>query len=180
MAATNAGVILGTAAYMSPEQAKGRQVDRRTDIWAFGCVLYEMLTGRPAFEGEDVTQILARILEREPDWNRLPSTVRPRVRELLQRCLEKDVKKRRRDAGDVRVDIEQALSQPSEIVALPAAARSRERLWMSVAALLLIAVAALAVPAVRYFRRNIAHCARDAHRDQYPRVERASRICAFA
>src|SRR5262249_47876967 len=73
MAATNAGVVLGTAAYMSPEQAKGRAVDRRTDIFAFGCVLYEMLTGRPAFDGDDVAEILARVLEREPDWTRLPT-----------------------------------------------------------------------------------------------------------
>src|SRR5205085_3793845 len=77
MAATNAGVILGTAAYMSPEQAKGRVVDRRTDIFAFGSVLYEMLTGRRAFTGDDVTEILARLLEREPDWTLLPAAVPP-------------------------------------------------------------------------------------------------------
>src|SRR6476620_7742584 len=75
MAATNAGVILGTAAYMSPEQAKGRTVDKRTDIFAFGCVLYEMLTGHPAFDGEDVGEILARVIEREPDWPLLPADV---------------------------------------------------------------------------------------------------------
>src|SRR5438034_6413469 len=84
MAATNAGVILGTAAYMSPEQAKGRPVDRRTDIFAFGCVLYEMLTGRAAFDGEDVTDILSRILQREPDWTLLPAGVPARIREILQ------------------------------------------------------------------------------------------------
>src|SRR5205085_2374037 len=77
MAATNAGVILGTAAYMSPEQAKGREVDRRTDIFAFGAVLYEMLAGRRAFTGDDVTEILARLLEREPDWTLLPAAVPP-------------------------------------------------------------------------------------------------------
>ena len=106
-AATNAGVILGTAAYMSPEQAKGRHVDRRTDIFAFGCVLYEMLTGRPAFEGEDIPEILSRVLQREPDWTLLPADVPPRVRELLRLYLQKDIRKRRSDAADVRIDIEQ-------------------------------------------------------------------------
>jgi serine/threonine-protein kinase len=113
MAATNAGIILGTAAYMSPEQAKGKNVDRRTDIFAFGCVLYEMLTGRPAFDGEDVPDILSRILQREPDWTLLPPSVPPRIRELLRLCMEKNPKNRRRDAGDVRVDIEQEKSQPT-------------------------------------------------------------------
>src|SRR6266849_7451444 len=80
MGATNAGVILGTAAYMSPEQAKGREVDRRTDIFAFGCVLYEMLTGRRAFDGEDVTDILGAVLRMEPDWSKLPPKVGPRLR----------------------------------------------------------------------------------------------------
>jgi serine/threonine protein kinase len=110
MAATNAGVILGTAAYMSPEQAKGRPVDRRTDIFAFGCVLYEMLAGKPAFDGEDVPDILSRILQREPDWELLPPNVPSRIRELLHLCLEKNAKNRRRDAGDVRVDIEQTVA----------------------------------------------------------------------
>src|SRR5262245_51204182 len=123
MAATNAGVILGTAAYMSPEQAKGRTVDKRTDIFAFGAVLYEMLTGRPAFDGDDVGEILARVIEREPDWSRLPSKAPPRIHELLRRCMEKDPKKRRRDAGDLRIDIEQALKTP-EAVAAPRSSRT--------------------------------------------------------
>ena len=118
MAATQQGVILGTAAYMSPEQAKGRQVDRRTDIFAFGCVLYEMLTGQQAFGGEDVPDILSRILQRDPDWMLLPGNVPPRIRELLRLCLQKDVRKRRSDAADVRIDIEQALSEPPEIATL--------------------------------------------------------------
>ena len=83
-------MILGTAAYMSPEQAKGRVVDRRTDVWAFGAVLYEMLTGRRAFEGEDVTDTLARILMKEPDWTALPATVPPAMTTVLRRCLQKD------------------------------------------------------------------------------------------
>src|SRR5438093_3997643 len=86
LAATNAGVILGTAPYMSPEQAKGRTVDKRTDIFAFGAVLFEMLAGRPALDGQDVSEILARIVMAEPDWSRLPGSVSPRIRELLRRC----------------------------------------------------------------------------------------------
>src|SRR5262245_8174788 len=97
MAATNAGVILGTAAYMSPEQAKGRTVGRRTDIFAFGCVLYEMLTGKRAFEGEDVSDTLAAVLRAEPDWAALPENVSPALRTLIQRCLAKDQAQRLAD-----------------------------------------------------------------------------------
>src|SRR4249919_1179019 len=88
MAATNAGMILGTAAYMSPEQAKGRTVDKRTDIFAFGAVLYEMLTGRAAFDGDDVQDILGAVLRSEPDWTRLPADLPPGIGKLLRRCLE--------------------------------------------------------------------------------------------
>ena len=87
---TGVGTILGTAAYMSPEQAKGRPADRRSDSWAFGCVLYEMLTGKRAFEGEDVSDTLAAILRGEPDWTLLPADVSLSIRTLVQRCLEKD------------------------------------------------------------------------------------------
>jgi serine/threonine protein kinase len=149
-AGSTPGIILGTAAYMSPEQAKGRHVDRRTDIFAFGCVLYEMLTGKRAFDGEDTTEIIARVLERDPDWMLLPANVPARIRELLRLCLQKEVRKRRGDAGDVRIDIEQALSEPPEIAARPAASRTRERLWMSVAAVFLLGIAALAIPAARH------------------------------
>src|SRR2546427_1026002 len=90
VAATNAGMILGTAAYMSPEQAKGRPVDRRTDIFAFGCVLYEMLTGRPAFDGEDITEILGRVVTTDPDWGRLPAKTPASIHRLLRRALTKD------------------------------------------------------------------------------------------
>ncbi len=106
--ATRAGVILGTAAYMSPEQARGRVVDRRTDIWSFGCVLYECLTGRALFQGETVSDLIARILEREPDWSALPANTPPRVRELLKRCLRKDAKERLRDIGDARLELSEA------------------------------------------------------------------------
>ena len=110
-AGTSAGVILGTAPYMSPEQARGKAVDKRTDIWAFGCVLYQMLTGRRAFCGETVSDTIAAILEREPDWTAMPAGTPPAVRRLLQRCLEKDARRRLRDIGDVRHWLEEAPSR---------------------------------------------------------------------
>ena len=97
---TMRGVILGTAAYMSPEQARGRPVDKRADIWAFGCVLGEMLTGRPVFDGETVTDVLGSIVKSEPDWTRLPADTPPGVAPLLRRCLQKDASERLRDIGD--------------------------------------------------------------------------------
>jgi WD40 repeat protein len=110
---TAANVILGTAAYMSPEQARGKSVDRRADIWAFGCVLYECLTGRRAFAGETVSDTIARILEREPDLDSLPGATPPRVRELLSRCLDKDPRHRLRDIGDARIVLEEVLAARS-------------------------------------------------------------------
>jgi eukaryotic-like serine/threonine-protein kinase len=105
---TREGVILGTAAYMSPEQARAQSVDKRTDIWAFGCVLYEMLTGRPAFARETISDTIAAILGREPDWSLLPIATPATVARLLRRCLDKDVKRRLRDIGEARVEIEDA------------------------------------------------------------------------
>src|SRR5512136_1950393 len=96
-AATQQGVILGTAAYMSPEQARGKSVDKRADIWAFGCVLYEMLTGRAAFSGRDVTDILAAVIRAEPEWKKLPANLHYRVREVIIRCLQRDLKRRYQD-----------------------------------------------------------------------------------
>ena len=110
MAATAKGIILGTAAYMSPEQARGTAVDSRTDIWAFGCVLYEMLTARQAFRGNMVSDILASVLARDPDFTALPGRIHSRIQELIQRCLEKDPKARRQAIGDVRVEIERILT----------------------------------------------------------------------
>jgi hypothetical protein len=107
---TQAGVLLGTAAYMAPEQARGKVVDRRADIWAFGVVLFEMLTGRQMFAGETVSDTIARILERQPDWGGLPARTPARVRELLRRCLEKDPKQRVRDMGDVRLELDAAIA----------------------------------------------------------------------
>ncbi len=101
------GVILGTAAYLSPEQARGKPVDRRTDIWSFGCVLYECLTGRRAFEGASAPEVIGRILRGDVDWGRLPAGTPPRLRELLERCFEKDPKRRLRDMGDARLALEE-------------------------------------------------------------------------
>ena len=101
-AMTGAGIILGTAAYMSPEQAKGRTADKRSDVWAFGCVLFEMLTGARAFEGEDVSETLATVLKDEPAWHRLPAETPDSIRRLLRRCQQKDRKDRLRDIGDAR------------------------------------------------------------------------------
>jgi tRNA A-37 threonylcarbamoyl transferase component Bud32 len=110
---TAANVILGTAAYMSPEQARGKRVDRRADIWAFGCVVYECLSGRRAFAGETVSDTIAKVLERDPDWTALPGATPPRVRELLQRCLDKDPRHRLRDIGDARIALEEVLASRS-------------------------------------------------------------------
>ena len=107
---TAAGLILGTAAYMSPEQARGKTVDKRADIWAFGAVLHEMLTGKPLFTGETVSDVLAAVLTREPDWAALPESTPPSVRRLLRRCLERDPKRRLRDIGEARI----ALSAPND------------------------------------------------------------------
>ncbi|HEY6335489.1 MAG TPA: serine/threonine-protein kinase, partial [Alphaproteobacteria bacterium] len=111
-AMTQMGMILGTAAYMAPEQARGRAVDKRADIWAFGAVLFEMLSGRRAFEGEDVSDTLARILMKEPEWTALPATVPPTVTTVLRRCLQKDRKQRVRDIGDVALALEGAFDTP--------------------------------------------------------------------
>ena len=105
-AATRAGIILGTAAYMSPEQAKGKRVDKRADVWAFGAVLYEMLTGQRPFAGEDVSETLAYVLTKEPDWSALPADLSTTLRSFLRRALQKDPKRRVRDIGDMRLALE--------------------------------------------------------------------------
>ncbi len=119
--ATMQGVILGTAAYMSPEQARGKPVDKRADIWALGCVLYEMLTGQAAFQGEDVTEILAAVVKSGADLNLLPANIHLRIREAIIRCLQKDLKKRYGDIADARYEIEQALADPGDGWARPIA-----------------------------------------------------------
>ena len=111
-AMTRAGIILGTAAYMSPEQARGRAVDARTDIWAFGCVLFEMITGRRPFDGETVTDILGAIVHKEPEWSLLPGTLPDSLRRVLERCLAKDPKQRLRNIADVGLEIQDLLTRP--------------------------------------------------------------------
>ena len=120
VAATGAGVILGTAAYMSPEQARGRPIDKRTDIWAFGCVLYEMLTGKRAFDGEDVTDTIAAIVRGEPAWDALPADVPAQIQILLKRCLEKDRSARISDVAVARFLITETIAPPSAPVVAPA------------------------------------------------------------
>ena len=129
-AATQAGVILGTAAYMSPEQARGKPVDKRTDIWSFGCLLFECLSGRPLFEGETASDLIAKILQTEPDWSHLPATLPPRVRTLLGRCLAKDARELLRDIGEARIELAAAASNPpvSSPQHPPTARTSRSRL----------------------------------------------------
>ncbi|HMK92717.1 MAG TPA: serine/threonine-protein kinase, partial [Thermoleophilia bacterium] len=107
------GVILGTAAYMSPEQARGQAVDKRTDIWAFGCVLYDMLTGRSAFGAKTTTDTLAAVVRAEPDWAGLPPSTPAPIRTLLRRCLAKDATSRLHDIADARIEIEEALATPA-------------------------------------------------------------------
>ena len=114
---TGVGVILGTAAYMSPEQARGLPVDKRADIWAFGCVLYEMLTGRTVFPGSTVSDVIVSVLSLTPEWTALPVATPPVVTRLLRRCLEKDAKRRLRDIGDARLEVEEALTAPSDAMA---------------------------------------------------------------
>jgi Tol biopolymer transport system component len=108
--ATQAGIILGTAAYMSPEQAKGRPADRRADIWAFGCVLYEMVTGKKPFDGETISDVLAAVIRAEPDWAALPLETPRRIRELLERCLTKDLRQRLQSIAEARIAIDKAIS----------------------------------------------------------------------
>jgi serine/threonine protein kinase len=139
MAATNAGVILGTAAYMSPEQASGKTVDKRSDLWAFGVVLLEMLTGRPVFESDRVSNLLAAVLTKGSDWSVLPAKTPVLIRRLLRRCLEKDRKRRMESAADARLEIEEALTAPAVEAASGPRPTSSSIAWIIGTAALLIA-----------------------------------------
>ena len=144
MAATQQGVILGTAAYMSPEQARGVTVDKRADIWAFGCVLYEMLSGRQVFRGELMSDVMASVLKSDPDYKGLPPTIHPKLRDLLRRCLEKEPKQRWHDIGDVRVELEQVLADPGGSQVMLASGELGQRPILPwVAALVFVAVVAV-------------------------------------
>ena len=143
---TARGVVLGTAPYMSPEQARGADVDRRTDVWAFGCVLFEMLTGKLAFDGESRSDIVVAILEKEPDWSLLPADTPPSVRRLIRRCLHKDVRRRFRDIGDARLELEDAVAgerpsdAPGDVVAAPVV--TPRMAWVRSSALIVLGVVA--------------------------------------
>jgi serine/threonine protein kinase/Tol biopolymer transport system component len=145
------GAVVGTAAYMSPEQARGLPVDKRTDIWAFGCVLYEMLTGRVTFPGDTVSDSIAKILEREPDWSALPHATPESIRRLLLRCLVKDPKQRLRDIGDVRIEIDaiDEVLPGATTTPVPLARTRSRRTWLPWAALALLAVAVVTREATR-------------------------------
>jgi serine/threonine-protein kinase len=138
---TRPGVILGTAEFMSPEQARGKEVDKRTDIWAFGCILFEMFSGRRVFTGETVSDILAAILTKEPEWSRLPAGTPPRIRELLVRCLQKDAGKRLRDIGDARMEIERTM-EGDRGISSEISSTSASRWRRGLAAVLLLATLA--------------------------------------
>jgi Tol biopolymer transport system component len=151
--ATNIGgrTILGTPAYMSPEQARGNPLDKRSDIWAFGCVLYEMLTGRQAFAGETVSDMIAAILEREPEWEALPDTTPVSVRQLLKRCFEKDPRHRVRDIGDARIELDDALAGRAAGAPVVRRARRERGAWIAMAVVVL--ATALVAGSVLYPRR---------------------------
>ena len=143
-AATRIGVIMGTAAYMSPEQARGRAVDKRADVWAFGCVLYEMLLGARAFDGDDVSETIARVIEREPDWTALAAVAPPPVVRVVRRCLQKDPKRRLRDVADAVLELREAIDTPGSASLpadrSPASSRSMLVFTAAVAAALAIGV----------------------------------------
>ena len=144
MEATEQGIILGTAAYMSPEQVRGETADKRVDVWAFGCVLFEMLTGRRVFEGRGVSDVLASVLKTDPDWISLPLNLHPRIRTLLERCLEKEVKDRYSGIADARVDIQKALSDPVLVPPVAEAVRAEPQSklsWLAVTCLAVILTA---------------------------------------
>jgi len=147
-AVTQPGRVIGTPAYMSPEQACGKPTDKRSDIWSFGCLMYEMLTGHLPFDGETATEILARIIEREPDWEVLPQEIPANIRALLSRCLEKDPRRRLRDIGDAAIEISETLNLPAIALSfkseVAAKAKSR-RMAMIIGAAVIIVLCAIGV-----------------------------------
>ena len=142
-AMTRVGVIMGTASYMSPEQARGLSVDRRADIWAWGCVLVEMLSGRRAFEGTDTTEVIAAVIRGEPDWSRLPPDTPATVRRLLHRCLQKDPKRRLADIRDARFALEDLAREPEVGAATVTPLQRRERAAWAAAVLICLAIASV-------------------------------------
>jgi len=155
LAATQAGIILGTAAYMSPEQAKGKPVDRRADIWAFGVVVYEMLTGRTMFSGETASETMAQVIMKEPDWDALPANTPSRLRDLLHRCLTREPRMRLRDIGDARIAIEEIIATPlTETSPATSLSSSRSFAAWSLRALPWLLAVGLAAVALVHFREK--------------------------
>ena len=180
---TRAGEVVGTAGYMSPEQARGLEIDKRTDIFAFGCVLYEMLTGRAPFSGDTAADAIAAILNREPDWHALPESIPDTLRRLLVRCLEKDRKRRFRDMGDVGIALEDATTAPAPV----RITSSKRRGWL-VAAFIILAAAGGFV-ASRFMRREepggladatIRQLTRDAGLTRFPALSQDGKLVAYA
>ena len=150
---TGVGVILGTAAYMAPEQARGKAVDKRADIWSFGCVLFEMLTGARAFGGDDVAETLANVINKDPAWEALPSSVPTHVRQTLRLCLKKLIRERVPDIGAVRLALEGAFETPASQATGTRTSSSRGRLpWIVATAAVAALAIAFAIPAVRHLR----------------------------
>ena len=142
---TQVGIVLGTAPYMSPEQARALPTDKRTDIWGFGCVLYEMVTGQRAFGGRTTSDVIAGVLEREPDWSRLPAGLPPRLQWLLQRCLAKDPRQRLQDIGDARIEIDETLRDSTHATSFAVKTGrvfTRERIAWAIAGLSIAGLAA--------------------------------------
>ena len=155
--ATREGTVSGTAAYMSPEQARGQALDRRTDVWSFGCVLFEMLSGQRAFAGATISDTLASVLTRDPGWDALPPSLSPAMVRLLRRCLEKDLKRRLRDLGDARLEIDDAIRAPNAVETLVAKpTRVTRRTAIGVVAGATVGAAAMAGVAARLTRGSAA------------------------
>jgi serine/threonine protein kinase len=149
---TIAGTILGTAAYMSPEQARGQAVDAQSDIWAFGCVLYELLTGKQAFSGETLTDVLGGIVRVDPEWAALPRTTPQLLQLLVRQCLQKPRNLRLRHIGDAKIQLDAALSEPSAVASDSATTPRRPWVWIAACMLLLLVAAAMIPYVVEYFR----------------------------
>ncbi len=149
---TKANVILGTASYMSPEQARGKDVDKRADIWAWGVVLYEMLTGRRIFDGDSAMDVIAKIAVEDPDWTRLPAETPASIRTLLRRALQKDPDRRLRDIGDARIEIDEAVAPPASGPVETRRRFGKRAVFLTGAAVLVVLIAA--VLASRYFQRS--------------------------
>ncbi len=164
---TGVGALLGTAAYMAPEQAKGKPADKRSDVWAFGCVLYEMLTGKRAFEGDDIADTLANVLKAEPDWSRLPSALPPAIRVLLRRCLAKDSRQRCGDMAAALILLEESAHLAPAALPSPASTQ-KPGPWRRVVVPLAMVIAAAVAGGATWW----------ALRPETPRVVRTSIVVA--